>query len=133
MYTNRGSALLAAVLLLCLLTACGNKQAAGRSESLFAMDTYFDLTIYDGQAEAALDAAAHMIRRLEDLWSVTRENSELYTLNHSGGLPVALSSETEDLLARALALASCHAKQLEIPIYRALPALTMLFSPSMIS
>ena len=105
MYTNRGSALFAAVLLLCLLTACGNKQASGWSRSLFAMDTYFDLTIYDGQAEAALDAAAHMIRRLEDLWSVTRENSELYTLNHSGGLPVELSSETEDLLARALALA----------------------------
>ena len=35
--------------------------------------------------------------------------------------------------ASALALSSWYAKQLEIPIYRTLPAFTALFSPSIMS
>lgn len=47
------------------------------------MNTYIALTAYGDQVKPTLSAAENRIRELEKLLSVTDENSEIYTDNHS--------------------------------------------------
>lgn len=100
------SALLSLVFLLSLnLPGCGKKEET-KSVTLLALDTYVSLSVTGKEAQAALDAATNKIASLEDSFSRTRENSEIYALNHSSeSSPVTLSSETYGLLERTVALA----------------------------
>lgn len=46
------------------------------------MDTYITLTAYgDDDTEKALQSTESEINKLEKLWSVTDENSDIYKLN----------------------------------------------------
>lgn len=87
-----------AVLLLVSCAACGNQEntapSSEASAGLFAMDTYLNLTAYGKSAETALEQAQNRIRKLERLWSVTDEQSEIYAANHSGGEAVTVSEDT---------------------------------------
>lgn len=71
------------------LAACQSGAQAQRS--VFAMDTVMSLTIHGRDQEAcqrALDQAVEKIYALEALLSVTREDSQIYALNHAQGQPV---------------------------------------------
>ena len=69
-----------------------------------------------------LARAEETIYRLEDLWAVTDENSEIWALNHSGGAWVDLSQETADLLSRALELCALTDGALDLTAYSAVQA-----------
>lgn len=71
-----------------------------RYESMtFAMDTVITLTIYDENGEERLLDAENEIHRLEDLFSVTKEGSDIARLNANAGKEkVSLSEETYQLL-----------------------------------
>ena len=86
------------LLSLLLLCGCGQKKAA---ETVFAMDTVMELTVWGSDAGNHVKAAAERIRELEAVLSVTRADSELARLN--AGETVALSADTESLLERSLA------------------------------
>lgn len=91
--------LLALLLLLCLcLTACAKSSPA--ETEIFAMDTFMRIRIWDDNA--LLSDACQEIRRLEALFSVTDENSEIYALNRDG--QAALSTDTAEILSKAVAL-----------------------------
>lgn len=45
------------------------------------MDTVMEVTVYGSGASDAAEEAERAIRRLEELWSVTREDSDLARLN----------------------------------------------------
>lgn len=112
----------AVCLALLMLSACAAPEEAGNSCQIevLAMDTIMSLTIYgknDRQGERILRDAAGRIRELEGLLSVTDENSEIYRVNHSGGVPVSLSGDTRDLLAGALSLCASTDGALDISIY----------------
>lgn len=112
------------VALLCL-TACSGLHGNGMtaySESFFAMDTYMTFTAYGANAEDALKQACDRISELEGLWSVTDTGSEIYQVNHSGGQPVAVSEETEELVSFALAMAEQTDGALDPTIYPVLAA-----------
>lgn len=119
------SRLLSVLLALLMLTGCTEdtantpNQTDGEvhSVTLFAMDTVMELTVYDGEGEAALEQAAELISRLEGLLSTTDVNSEIYAANHSGGNPVALSDDTGQLLELALSMCRDTAGALDISIY----------------
>lgn len=67
----------------------------------FAMDTVMLFTLYHEDGEQILTDAEQEIRRLESLFSVTKEDSEISKLNAQSGLDaVKLSSDTEDVLKR---------------------------------
>ena len=72
------------------------------SREVFAMDTYMTVTAYGKESEAAVEEAISEIKRLDALWSVGNENSEVSRLNAKGSL--TLSAETSDLIAEALDL-----------------------------
>lgn len=73
--------------------------------TIFAMDTVITLEADGGQNEAALENAEAFITRLENIWSVTKDGSEIYQANHSQGVPVPVSPETEGLITGSLRLA----------------------------
>lgn len=93
-----GAALLAALLL--VLAGCG--QAQSYEKDFFAMDTVISLTVYGKNGETAAAAAAARISQLEQLLSVTRDTSEIASLNREG--QALLSADTQLLLERSLLL-----------------------------
>ena len=97
-------------LTLLLLAGCAAPAAPAAEPcryELAAMDTFMTLTVYglpDEEAQAVLQQAAARIHQLEELLSVTSEDSEIYKANHAGGEAVSLSADTRELLSEALAL-----------------------------
>lgn len=89
---------LAACLLALTLTACGTPQPV--QTSLFAMDTYMTLVAYGDGAQTALTEAGRAINDLEQHLSRTREDSEIWRINHGGA--TAVSDETTTLIQQAL-------------------------------
>lgn len=67
----------------------------------FAMDTVMQFSIYNENGEQLLTDAEQEIRRLERLFSVTMEDSEVAQLNNHAGLgAVSLSEDTLKILNR---------------------------------
>ena len=106
-----GAALLLAALL--SLCGCGNVRQAKRS--VFAMDTYMQLSAYGTGAEAALDEALKQIESFESAWSTTLENSEVSRLNR--GETVNVSEETRALLLKAKELSEYTAGAYDPTVY----------------
>lgn len=92
------------------------------SAEIIAMDTYITMTAYGEYAESALTDAQEKIRKLEQLWSVTDERSDIYSINHGNGQAVEVSDETADLLAFALDMAAKTDGALEPTIYPVMTA-----------
>lgn len=92
------------------------------SEELFAMNTYITMTAYGHGAEKALAEAANRLVELEQLWSVTDPDSDVYAVNHGGGRPVSVSEETAELLSFTLQMAEETDGALEPTIYPVLTA-----------
>ena len=104
-----------------LLAGCGREEApAGRQ--IFAMDTVMGLEIYGAGAEEQADQAVETIYRLEKLWDVTDQGSEIWALNHSGGDWVELSPETAELLEQSLELCALTDGALDLTAYPAVRA-----------
>lgn len=91
--------------------------AEPESVSIFAMDTYMTITVYNGDKSAALSAAQQRVQLLEGLWSVTEEDSEVYRINHSGGEAVEVSDETAELIDFALDMNEQTGGALDITLY----------------
>lgn len=89
---------------------------------LFAMDTYITMTAYGRDTEMALTEAANRLTELEQLWSVTDPDSDIYAVNHSDGQPVSVSEETAALLSFTLQMAEETDGVLEPTIYPVLTA-----------
>lgn len=67
----------------------------------FAMDTIMQFTLYDENGEQLLTEAEQEIRRLERLFSVTMEESEITRLNQQAGQgAVSVSEDTLKVLQR---------------------------------
>lgn len=92
---------------ICYGAGSGNlrQQEQPASLTLFAMDTIITIEAYDGDGNRAVEESEELIKKLENLWSVTDENSEIYRANHSQGVFVPVSEETKDLIEYALEMA----------------------------
>ena len=107
--------------LLFALSGCAPEQEPVEG-SLFAMNTYMTFTAYGEQAQAALDESEALIQRVESLWSVTDEKSEIYLANHSNGQAVSVSEETADLISFVLEMAERTQGALDPTVYPVLTA-----------
>ncbi|SDA26873.1 thiamine biosynthesis lipoprotein [Ruminococcus sp. YE71] len=81
------------------------------------MDTYMTVTVFDGNMDTALEESHAEIKRLEKLWSVTDKNSEIYSLDHSGGKTVAVGNETAELIRFAVEMNEKTDGALDISLY----------------
>lgn len=119
-YLLRMLSLLPLCALLCF--GCGmqdNSRAEIKTEytrGVFAMGTYMTFTAYGESAEAALELSEDKVKELEALWSITDESSDIYRVNHNGGVPTEISGETAEVLAFALDMAAQTDGALELTI-----------------
>lgn len=104
-----------------MLPSGADAQSEATTE-IFAMDTYITMTAYGRDAETALSEAEDKLIDLEQLWSVTDPDSDIYAVNHSDGRPVNISEETAELLSFALQMAEETDGALEPTIYPVLTA-----------
>ena len=110
-YLRQTAALLLA-LSLALLPGCAVRADASRT--FFAMDTVMTVTA-PGGSEALLADCEAEVRRLEALFSVTDEQSEIARLNQAG--EAALSEETASVLRFALDTAALTGGALDVTLY----------------
>ncbi len=104
----------AAVFAVLALSACASGEF---SSDFFAMDTYMSVKTYEVDAG---DAVKNEAERLESLFSVTDEKSEIGTLNANGR--VEASDETVELIERALEISGMTDGTLDITVYPAVRA-----------
>lgn len=111
------------VMCLIIFTSCSNKMVNHEQQSIsfFAMDTYMTITAYGKNAETVLSQSEERITELENLWSVTDDNSEIYAINHSNGEDVHVSCETAELLDFSLDISKMTDGALDCTMY---PVLT---------
>lgn len=116
---------LAAAALLC---GCSNSAETSESPvstasieskdiSLFAMDTYMTLKAYGKNADSALKKSSDEILRLESLFDVTSDESDISKINSSGGNAVSVSDDTADIISRACQISGQTNGSLDITIY----------------
>lgn len=96
-----------------MLCGCSAGSQPMTSHSLFAMDTYITLSGYcDRQT---LESAGEELNRLEKLWSVNIEDSDIYRLNQNGS--AELSDDTAGLLSFALSMSERTDGALDPTVY----------------
>lgn len=99
--------ILAAFLLLLCLAGC-TPQPKSYTADFFAMDTFMSITAYGESEQAAQDTAVQLEQRinaLEPALSRTREDSDLYRLNHAGGAACEVSEDTYAAIEAAVQFA----------------------------
>ena len=111
------------VLFCALLFICGcsgnTEQEIKPTESVsfFALNTYVSLSASGDNATEALQAARQTIERYEDKWSVTDNRSEMFAINHGGGIKRTITEETAKLIDYALDMAEKTGGALDPTIY----------------
>ena len=85
-----------------LLSGCGTTEY---STDFFAMNTVMRITGRGASAQQTVVAAEQAVNALDRLLSRTREESEIWALNHAGGAWVEVSDETLAVLTTALTVA----------------------------
>ncbi|MCR5107947.1 MAG: FAD:protein FMN transferase [Lachnospiraceae bacterium] len=90
------------ILLLFSLTGCDKIVNEPISKQGFAFDTLINITLYEGGSPDTLEKCFDLCDRYEDLFSKTKEGSDIYRINHSEGKEITVSEETIKLLERAL-------------------------------
>ena len=87
---------------LCSFLAGCSQSAEPLSRTGFYFDTVIQITIYDSSKASALDGCFELAEAYENMLSATRENSDIWRINHSKGTPVDVSADTAKLLETAL-------------------------------
>jgi len=89
-------------MLIVALAGCEKRPEEPVNATVFAMDTVMTLTVYGEDARAAVRQAVEEIHRLEELFAVTRVDSDIARINAAGGEAVPVSAETAEVLALAV-------------------------------
>ncbi|MDE5937769.1 MAG: FAD:protein FMN transferase [Lachnospiraceae bacterium] len=72
------------------------------SRTGFYFDTVIQITLYDTEDEAVLDGCFALAEKYENLFSATKEGSDVWNINHGNGETVTVSEETVTLLMTAV-------------------------------
>lgn len=88
------------VLTFAILTGCA-KNSEPISRTGFYFDTVIQITLYDTVDETILDRCFALAEKYENLFSATKEGSDVWKINHAGGETVTVSEETVTLLTTA--------------------------------
>ena len=86
-----------------LLGGCAEEQPQGPlSETRLLLDTYCTITIYEPYDPALLEEAFELCAKYEATLSRTVEGSDVWRVNHAGGLPVTVDPKTAALIRTGL-------------------------------
>ena len=109
-----------AILAAAVLTACGGSKpekddTVQSTQEIFAMDTYMSLTAYGSNSEEAVSKAVQEINRLDAMFSVGNEDSDVTKINENGSGEV--SEETAFIMNRAMQVSEKTNGAFDITIY----------------
>ncbi len=108
-------------ILLLLLAGC-TPQPQSTSTQIFAMDTIMSFSAYGADSQEQVDEAIALIYELEDILSVTDENSDIWALNHAQGEWVVVSPHTLYIIQQGILLAEETGGVIDPTIYPAMVA-----------
>ena len=83
-----------------MITGC-TKNTEPISRTGFYFDTVIQITLYDTEDDSVLDGCFALAEKYENLFSTTKEGSDVWNINHGNGKPVTVSEETVSLLVTA--------------------------------
>ena len=83
-----------------ILTGCA-RNTEPISRTGFYFDTVIQITLYDTEEESVLDECFALAEKYENLFSATKEGSDVWNINHGNGKTVTVSEETVALLVAA--------------------------------
>lgn len=100
---KRTCCFLLCITLLCALTfsSCSQNVSA-ISKSGFYLDTVITITLYNTEDEALLKDGLSLCHTYDQMFSKTNQNSDIYKINNSHGMPVTVSDETIYLLKEGI-------------------------------
>lgn len=100
------------------LVSCQPSDMNGVSRDFFAMDTFISLRAYGEGAEEALEKAFDRITEIEQLMSISIEESDVARINDNAGVrPVKVNNDTFYVIERALHFAELTNGNFDITIY----------------
>ena len=110
-----------AIAILLLLSGCStvseNTENFQATKDVFAMDTYMNLKAYGENSEIALEIAGDEIKYLDELLSVTNNDSDVRKINNSNGNSVSVNKETAEIIQNAIEIGDQTNGALDITIY----------------
>lgn len=86
-------------------SSCTKSSNKENTLSFYAMNTFMTIRSFGKNSKEANLKVQQRIFQIENELSVTKENSDVWKINHSDGLPTIVSEETASLLHFALDLA----------------------------
>lgn len=95
------TALTAALFLIPIIPSGCARNIEPISRTGFYFDTVIRITLYDTENEAVLDGCFALAEKYENLFSATKEGSDIWKINHGNGETVTVSEETVKLLIHA--------------------------------
>ena len=91
------------ILLIVSFVSCGSAQAKKESFTLFSMDTFLDITLWNSKDAAGAESACKAeADRLESILSATMDGSDVSAINAAATSPTAVESETSVCVSTAL-------------------------------
>ncbi len=87
------------------------------SRDIFAMDTYMNLKVYGSNAEKCLDMSEEKIIELENMLSVTNQDSDVWKINNSDGNTAKVSKDTVNIVNTAIDMGYKTDGALDITLY----------------
>ena len=88
------------------------------SETRLLLDTVCTITIYEPQDRRILTEALDQCEMYENLLSVTKEDSDVWRVNHAGGVPVTVSPFTAEVIKAGLEFGELSSGRFDITIGR---------------
>ena len=102
-YTKLNSIIKITLFVLCLLLVTGcAKYKSPVSKSGVYFDTLISVTLYEKNSSKLIDECFLLAEKYENLFSKTKEGSDVYKVNHSNSKWVKLDSETYSLIKSSL-------------------------------
>lgn len=68
------------------------------SRDVYLLDTYCQLTVYEGGGSEALAAAVDALNRYDDIMNYSKEGSDIYNINHRDSDTVSIDPDTAEML-----------------------------------
>ena len=88
-----------------MMTGC-TKNTETISRTGFYFDTVIRITLYDTEDDSVLDGCFALAEKYENLFSATKEGTDVWNINHASGEAVTVSEETAALLVTAVDFAN---------------------------
>lgn len=105
--------------LLFFLNSCSleSGQNEAVTQKLFGMDTVVDITVYGENAQQAVTKANEELVRLENLLSVTKDESDITKINQNAGIKTAVSAEVMEILSKAQTVSKQTGGIFDVTVY----------------